>query len=354
MRSGKGSTESKTISIRISTGTLLRVLFVAVSVYVLIFLKEIVFIIIAAALLAAVIDPFADRLKKYKIPRGISVLLIYLISFGVLASAFLLIMPEVLAQLKQLYVEYFPFFGQLIPEDSTVLRNLVGNGELFTQDIQTLINAISTTDFSTSYSQLIEFLRGAIDIVAAFALTLLLSFYMVVEEGAMKKALIFVTPNRHKDLIWKVARKVKVNAGQWMRGQLLLMLIVSVLVYIGLVILQVPFAPALAFLAGLLEIIIFIGPFLSVIPAAIIGFSISPVIGGLVLALYFIIQQIEADVLTPKIMQKAIGMNPVVSIVAVMIGFEIGGVIGAILSIPLAMIAGIALREWFAAKEKQK
>ena len=117
--------------------------------------------------------------------------------------------------------------------------------------------------------------------------------------------------------------------------------------HVGLLALGVKYALLLAVIAGLLEIVPYIGPTLSLITAAIVGFAHSPVIGFAVIALYLVIQQLENNLLVPKIMQKVTGLNPIVSIVALLVGVKVGGLIGAVLSIPVATMGAVILEDLF-------
>ena len=120
-----------------------------------------------------------------------------------------------------------------------------------------------------------------------------------------------------------------------MGGQILLMLIIGVLTYIGLFFLDVKYALTLALIAGLFELIPYVGPFIALIPAAILAFIQAPLLGLLVVILYVVIQQLENYVIVPQVMKKTVGLNPIVIIIVMLIGAKLAGVIGIILSVPL-------------------
>jgi predicted PurR-regulated permease PerM len=103
----------------------------------------------------------------------------------------------------------------------------------------------------------------------------------------------------------------------------------------------------LALLAGVLEVVPYVGPVISLVPALVIGFAQSPIIGVAVVLLYVLVQQIENHVLVPKIMQSVTGLNPIISILALLIGIKVAGLVGAIFSIPLAMIGVVILEDLF-------
>jgi predicted PurR-regulated permease PerM len=121
-----------------------------------------------------------------------------------------------------------------------------------------------------------------------------------------------------------------------MVGQLVLMFIIFVLDFTALSIFHIPYALILAMLAGILEIVPYLGPIISATLASIIGFFISPITGLIVLGVLTTIQQIESHIIVPQVMKKAVGLNPVVVILALLIGAQLGGVLGAILAVPLA------------------
>ena len=148
---------------------------------------------------------------------------------------------------------------------------------------------------------------------------------------------IFLTDE--KDKIKSLLVRIENKLGAWLRGQLVLMLIIGVATYLGLILLGVDYALALAVIAGLLEIVPILGPIISAVPALIMGFVISPVTGFAVIGLYLLIQQLESNLIVPKVMQKAVGFNPLVTIIALMVGGQLMGIVGAILAVPIVIVA---------------
>jgi len=126
-----------------------------------------------------------------------------------------------------------------------------------------------------------------------------------------------------------------------------LMFAIFILTFLGLTVLGVPYALSLAIIAGLLEIIPYIGPMLSAIPAIIIAFTVSPLTGFLVLVLYVLIQQFENHIIVPQVMRRAVGLHPVAVILALLIGFKLGGVLGAILAVPVATAISVFVGDLF-------
>ena len=129
-------------------------------------------------------------------------------------------------------------------------------------------------------------------------------------------------------------QRVDDKLGNWLRGQIVLSICIGVMSWIGLMLIGMPFALPLALIAGFLEIVPTLGPILSAIPAVIVALTISPTLAVGVLVLYILIQLTENHIIVPKIMQHAVGLNPVVIILGIMIGANLMGLVGALLSIP--------------------
>jgi len=133
-----------------------------------------------------------------------------------------------------------------------------------------------------------------------------------------------------------------------------LCLVIFVLSYIGLLILGVKYALMLALIASITELVPYIGPIIGAIPAVVLAFAQSPMLAVFVVALYYGIQLVENNILTPKIMEKAVGINPIISIVALLVGFKVAGVVGAILSIPVATAVSVFVKDVFDSKGEKK
>ena len=131
----------------------------------------------------------------------------------------------------------------------------------------------------------------------------------------------------------------------WLWGQLILMLAIGLVTYVGLILLGVRYALPLAVFAGLLEIVPILGPTISTVPAFIVTASQNMFSGLTVIALYFIIQQIENQVLVPVVMRRAVGLNPIVTLTALIIGGKLGGILGLLLAIPITLCVETVINE---------
>ena len=182
---------------------------------------------------------------------------------------------------------------------------------------------------------------GVFNFFVSIVVVLSLTFYMLVKEEGMKKFLVSVTPGDHQEYVIFLFDRIHNKIGRWMFGQLALMFIMFLLSFAVLLIFKVPFALLLAVMVGLLEIIPYLGPIIAATLITIFGFLVSPLTGLLVLGSFTALQQIEGHVIVPQVMKKAVGLNPVVVILVLLIGIKLGGIMGAILSVPLATVASI-------------
>ncbi len=329
-------------SVAITTGTLIKIVLIGLAAAFVWFVRDIVAVVFVALLLAAIIDPFAEWFARRRMPRGAAVILVYILLGAAVSGALVVLVPLVVHELKELAanVPALPFADYLGRfRDVTAQYGLQADAASAIQAVQNGITQGLASVFTT--------VGGAVAAVATLFVILVLTFYMVVEDEAARRSFRHLAPEEYQPYLAALLSKMQRKVGAWLRGQLLLGLIVGVSVYIGLFLLGVHYALILALIAGLFELIPYVGPVLSVIPAALIALAQGPLLAVSVLVLFLIVQEVEAHILVPKIMQKATGLNPVVSIVALLVGVKVGGVFGAFLAIPVATMAAALLEDLF-------
>lgn len=328
--------------ITISTGTIFRTILVILAVYFLYYIRAVVALFLVAVLIAVLVDPIVARMQRLHLPRGLSVAVIYLLGLALLGGMLTLVVPPMISEIQQMAIT----FGPLL--ESTPLNNvqsLIAN--IQSQDFGALASTIREAGVLQALPQIGQAAAGALGGVLAFFMVLILAFYLTTEENALRRGIALLTPAEYQPFVAQLSQKMREKVGLWLRGQLLIMFIVALMDYTALSVLGIPYALILALFAGLAEVVPFIGPNIAVIPAVVIAFSVSPVHAVLVMAVYFVVQQIESNILTPKIMQRATGLNPIITILAILIGFKVGSIVGALLAIPLAMTFSVFFNEVF-------
>ncbi len=327
-------------NIAISTGTIFRVLFVCAAVWLAFAIRDVILLVIGALFLAVLMEPFADALERRRIPRSIAALVVYGIAVFVLGGLLYVVLPPALTE-----------FGNIIPVFAPYLERATGGSwsASFHEDGFTSITSIITTlrgaGVSAALPQVFDVGSSAIGVITTIAVLMILGFYFVAEKQAIVSSVSRIAPVEYHPFINQLVTKLRDRLGAWLRGQLMLMGVIFALTYIALSLIGVPYALILALLAGALEVIPFIGPLLSAVPAVMLALVLSPVHAVVVVGAYLLIQAVEGQVLVPKIMQHATGMNPLLSLLAILIGWTLGGIPGAILAIPFANAAMVFAEE---------
>ena len=325
--------DDKHVSVSISTSAILKVLAVILLVWFLIAIKQIVLLLLISVIIASAIAPLADFLQKHRIPRGLSVLVVYAFFIGILVLVGVLMAPAISDQFQQ--ISQSNFLDQFQAKLGVYKENFGSTslGQTIEDNVKNLAGNISETLFNTT--------KGLVTGFFSIVTVLVISFYLTVEENGMKNFIKHLTPYKHQAYAAKLITKIQKKMGSWVLGQLILSAVVFGLTYLGLTLLHVDYALVLALIAGILEIIPYIGPFLSPIPAIFFAFLQGPALAVAVLVLYILVQQIENHVLVPVVMSKSVGLNPVMVILGILVGGTLGGVVGAVIAVPV--ISGIAV-----------
>lgn len=330
--------------VTISTGTFIKAALIVLLMGFLWYIHEIVIIFFASLLLAALIEPFADWFSKKNIPRALSVLIVYVVLLTVVILVFLGLTPIVTEQFTQVTSNASSFSVEIEKTFARLQTFSVQHG--LSQDISKTIQGIEGA-ISESTRSLFSTVKGFFGGLVTGLVILVLTFYMVAEGEKMQRYFKSLAPVEYQPYLSELMKKMQVKIGAWLRGQLFLGFVIGLVSYIGLSLLHVRYALLLAVIAGLFEMVPYVGPIFSAIPAVMIAFTQSPALGLIVLGLYVIIQQIENHLLVPKVMQKATGLNPIVSIIALLIGVKLGGIPGAFFAIPVAMMLTVIVEDLF-------
>ena len=170
---------------------------------------------------------------------------------------------------------------------------------------------------------------------------------MTVDHKMVDKFIISFFKDEYQDYIESKSKSIKNKVGQWLQGQILLMLAVGLCTYIGLEIIGMEYSFTLAVLAGLTELIPVVGPLIAWVAAIPIAGNESSTMILSVTILYFIIQRIENNFLVPFIMNKATGLHPIIVLISMLVGYQFKGILGVIISIPIAGIISIFYQDFY-------
>jgi predicted PurR-regulated permease PerM len=328
------------IQVNITVATLLKILAVMAGVVLLWKAWQVVFIIVTALFLASLIQPVADWAYKYHIPRGITVITTYIIGIGLLALVVTLMVPTLIEQALKLG----PIFGarwESLQDFLVVIKEIAVKYDLLPDSGFASLQAQA----GEAISKLLKTLTGIFGGIAALVIILVIAYYLVAQD---EKAVTLVhdwVPKKHQKFALHLIEELQKQMSRWFVGQATLSLIIGVMVFVTLTLLGIEGALVFAIFAGLLEFIPYLGPILSSIPIIFVAFTQSPIQGLLALGLLVLIQQFENHIIVPKIMQKAVGLNPLISIISMLIGARLFGIAGALLAIPFATALMVVIKE---------
>lgn len=324
------------VKIDISMTAIFKVIFAILLVWFLFTISEIVVLFFFALILVAALSPIVGKMSKI-MPRSLSVIILFLAFIAILVGIGFLIVPLLVMEIKQLAINLPIITSKLGPLYHSV-QVYMGDYQEILLNISSQIGKLTTGIYSTT----VGFISG----IAAFVTIMILAFYMLVGGESIKTyANVFVSDEKREQAA-SILKKISEKMSQWLGGHLFLMLIVGVLDGIVLTTLGIPYALILAIWGGLAEIIPYLGPWLSAIPAVLIAFTISPLAALIVAIAYVAIQQLEASLLAPKIIGKAVGLSPVIVIIALLAGAKLMGLVGVLVAVPVAAIISVLINHW--------
>ena len=315
--------------------------------YLLSQVLSILALLFIAIILTSSINPLIDYLEAHKIPRQASIVCLVIATGLGLYIGITSVLPDIVSQMTIFLRELPRALADIIR-----ITSLEDYTDLDARDLDAFSNQLEdqVVEFvRTSSADIVELGFGILDGILSFVTLAVITFYLLVDHGTIKDFFLTFAPEDSRFKVAAIWDVVERKLGVWLRGQLVVMAIIGVVTYIGLTLLGVPLALPLAIIAGLLEIVPIIGPIISAVPALIIAVATAqnPVLEFFTIGtFYFIVQQLEAIFVVPKVMNQAVGLNPIVIILAVTVGSRLGGPVGALLSVPVAVLLYIALEEW--------
>ncbi len=318
----------------VSTQVILKVVFAVLVLWFLWLVRDIILLLILSLIIASAMEPLVDYLQHKKIPRVLSLLAVYILVIGIGVLVVYLMIPPV--------IEQFKILNDNLPQYSQSLQSQFGSLDVH-KFIQSLMANFSGGDV---VQNTFGVFNGALNIIAV----IIISIYLVAEEKGMKTFVASLIPIQHHEFTLSLINKIQKKMGMWVIGQLIISFGIFIFTYIGLLILHVKFALVLALVAGLFEIVPYIGPFISAIPAMFIGFIQAPALAIWVAILYLLVHEVEGYVLVPKIMEKTVGTSPLLTLLALMIGYQLAGIVGLIISVPLATALTVVVNEFWPGK----
>ncbi len=336
----KDSTD-KTISINITSWGIVKAGIIFLLFWFLWTIRDLLLVIVTSVVIASAVTPIANFISaKTKAPRVVSVLGLYVGIALFFLGIFAIFLPPFISDVKTAFYQ-IPFYLNELNNDR--VSNLPGFDVLVTsiremESTEDLLNKVSTSVSGATFG----FLTTASAVFGgalSFILIVVISFYLAVQKDGVGDFLRIVTPLKHEKYVLDLWKRSQKKIGLWMQGQLLLAVIVGVMTFMLLSVVGVPNATMLAFIAMSLEIIPLFGPIIAAIPAIALALLSGGVTLGLItLCIFIVIQQFESHLIQPLVVKKIVGIPALVAIFAIIIGAQVAGFLGILISVPVAAV----------------
>lgn len=334
--------KSTSTSISISTGTIIRVILVILSFFVLWFLRDLALVVISSIVVASFVESAVPYFRRIKIGRVLGIVILYSVSILSMVGLFYLFAPLLITEIYNFstfisdYIPNVSFFNYFQNEQFSGAKEIVSalSGNFSISSLLSVSKAF-ILNLSGGFFQTLSLAFGSIFNVL---LIIVFSFYFSAQERGIENFLRIILPIQYENYVVNLWERSSRKIGLWVKGQLVLGLIDAVLVYLVLSLIGIQYALLFAIVAGIMGLIPY-GTLIALVPAV----SVSYLSGGLsdslmVAGAYLIIHEFEVFLFAPLLIKSIVGLSPIVIILSVLIGFELGGVWGAILSIPIAVI----------------
>ncbi len=303
-----------------------------------------------AVIIAYAIYPLVIRFERMGVKRGYSILIVYVFTGLTLGLFILYMMPHVVANAKELFNtlpdianSYRELFNQYISKiKSSRWPNEVKNivfGEL------NVGTGVVQRYAAQAMKKSINILASSIGILFNLVLSMILAYYFLKDIDNIKKSSLMLAPKKMRNELINIGRELNQIITNFIRGQLTTALIVGALETAGLYLVHVKYPFILGVIGGIANIIPYFGPVLGAIPAVALALLQSPTKAALAALVFIIVQQIDNAFISPRIIEGKLGLHPITTIVAVLVGGEFFGILGMLLGVPVtAMLKVLAKR----------
>lgn len=300
----------------------------------------IVMVLFALVISSAIYGP-VNYLHERGVPRTLGVIVLFLVGLGLIALVLYAIIPVALIQLKFL-------LGSVGSLNIPALE-VLGTPDVLSQ-IDSNLSGLLETVFAGGTS-IFNFVSIFLGNVFFIGVSLVIAFYLAISKDGVERFIRAIIPLKNENYALDLYIRTRNKLSRWLGGQIVLSIFIAVLTFIGLQILGIEYALVLAVLAGILELIPYVGPIAVGLFAFLIALPESLTLALLVILVFFIIQQLENHILVPVVMSRAIGVDPVVVAISILAGAQIAGFAGILLAVPVVILIQELVDDWSMQKE---
>lgn len=306
-------------------------------------LVDIIVVFFIAFMLTVILHPVAKRLRGKYVPTGLAALITIVGTLGILVAIGYIVVPPLAQQLAQ--------FADRLPRYISQLQGTLP----FTPDVSfSSIESFVRSHLQTLSSIAISITKTTATLLIAVITIIIVTLYWLADYERIKETLLTYIPKDHRSRANDIWARIERKLVNWMQGQLLLSLAVGILVWLGALIIGLPFPLVLGILAALLELVPTIGPLIAAIPGILLGLTISVQTAVAAAIMYTIVQQIENQLLSPYLLGRTVKLHPIVIIFSLLVGAALYGIIGALIAVPVALVISAVVDSFRGEKLEKK
>lgn len=323
---------------------------IAAGAYLVWYLRDLILLVVTAVVLASSIEPGILLFMRYKLSRVVSVLFMYLLVFGSLFGLIYFFAPPILEDTQNVLATLPQYLQSLdITDPITATPGAIQTVESTQSLLQTILDF--RTAFASTGESALRIISSFFGGLASLFLVVVLSFYFAVVGTGVEDFIRLVTPKKHEDYLVDLWLRAHGKIGQWMQGQILISLLSGVIIYLGLLILGVPYALLLAVITAFCELIPIFGSFIAAIFAMVVAFTTGGItLALIVLGLFVVMNLFQANLIYPLVVKKIVGIPPLLVILSLVVGGSLAGFLGVLLAVPTIA----AIREFLNDFDKRK
>ncbi|HEX2947238.1 MAG TPA: AI-2E family transporter [Clostridia bacterium] len=300
--------------------------------------------------LVYIIKPLAERLASKKINISLSILLVYFFFISALAAVCIFFIPELASNMREL-METLP---QLIQDYEKVFNNLLSaiKTSNWSEQVKTAIfkeieagmgtlQKILFKSLENGVNMIVETIRFIVDFTIAFVIT----YYIIKDGEKFRDYFLLMLPRRWRNGMTGICKEIGNILAGFIQGQLMTALIVGILETMGLMIIKMKYSLVLGMVGGLANVIPYFGPYIGLLPALAIALTVSPMKAVWTIVIFMGVQQIDNNFISPKMIEGKLGLHPVATIFAVLVGGEFFGILGMLLAVPVLAIMRVLVNK---------
>lgn len=294
-----------------------------------------------AALVAYIAYPLVQVFERRQVPRPMAIILVYLIFAVIVGITVSFLIPQLAAEVAEI-LETIPDQTEMLADGLNLWRSLdnISVPEVLQTGLDLLVGRVQHL-LERLAQRIADLLVGMVSQIVSLLIAPILAYYLLRDLEVIKRRSLMLIPKQYRLTVYKLCKETNRVLNGFIRGQLVNALLVGLLIAAGLALLGIKFALFIGFLAGIFNIIPYFGPVIGFIPASLFALAKSPLTVLWVLGLFVLVNQLEANVISPKIIGERVGLHPLAVIFAIFAGGELMGIVGMLIAVPAAAIVRI-------------